>query len=1050
MMQPFNPVVYQQSGVAGTGDSAQILRFTGKKRLGTEKKGFLWQSKGAHTFGRSVKLYVGRRNELASKLGQQIDTEKRVVTQLGLNNRSVKVVDSKQCQSLLQHYQESPLGKIQQAEIALLEAVINDDEIGVGTALENIKTTFQTLFPDSWQEKYQAFMQSESQEILLLSQQHSNRGALARLLLGKPRHKKAMAALDRKIADQQAELEQLKQQQRARHTRKGFHGRQMPSPRLDSDIKTQQEKPLHRRKSAFVSEVPVTRMHRQTPSKAAGAPVGHVASRQPSEGENIRAFQLMFGRLGHRYQLEGNEYDMAKGQGMLTPERVFGILGSDQQLAAHYMEQLATDVQYNKMVAVVPDDKPQPVTGRQAQYVHNTEVAITPESQKLAFQIVQSCAGGISDEDFELALNAGLLNDEAVAGLLSEHRLNEATQNFLAAFFELKQQAEVAPVPKQSENTGTEEQRQAFEVARKYKSQIAPEDLALALDNDLLNPDMVGYLLSSDNDLKTMGVQEFGRALESLWDAAGTRKKTRVRGVLFEPVTDGTSPVMAGNRSLMLKLVNVEKDFDGNPLVTSEDEFNRLFGRIPHGAVDDGMVVETLRHFRKLQKYQGMISVRFTPEMYHLLLRENGLERDVTEMDFTGMDELTIAELGTPEKRAELRGNGLITAFYTVGKYLDVVPEKTGMDAISEAGLKPHASGLYNWRNNCFINASLQVVSAQLASPEAFQAVQNYQPAGHTPQQLELYQQFQHSFLSLCAAINDRQREPALLVNLQRRFMQNYLSYSQATGRKSAAFILDSANSNDIRPGNISQQDPHEFLNDLADIFGLNTHPDCSVEVYEHKTMVHNEQEKLTRTLATGDRLALLPISMRRQGAETVDRCVAEHLAPEQLNEFNRYQWSEADLTAAGLAKNAKPETVKKIQFTSAGAKPPGQLMLQMKIFEYQRGKANKLNEEAKSLMANGSETVSLPIATNASEEGVELVPYSIKGIVCHRGDSTTSGHYVGLRFENGKVIVCDDDVVLELNDYARFRKLEPFKNWQDFCVKEKFSGYLFSLEKKK
>ncbi|MCW7554754.1 ubiquitin carboxyl-terminal hydrolase [Endozoicomonas gorgoniicola] len=585
----------------------------------------------------------------------------------------------------------------------------------------------------------------------------------------------------------------------------------------------------------------------------------------------------------------------------------------------------------------------------------------------------------------------------------------------------------------------------AFEVIRYHSEEIKAEDYKLATEYDLLNSNMVEALLK-EGDV-SYAVQTFTELALALRPelAVGNGLLNDLRQP--QTVQENHTPASAGNQRLMIRLMG-EQDATGTPLVQSEGEFRQLFAGLPDGSVNDDQAVSSLRHFRKLQQYQDLINVRFTPDMYPVLLHSNALEDDAMELNSAGLDADIYAQLNTPENRTQMRKEALLNAFKTVGKYKDVVPERTGIDQIREAGMEPRASGLYNWGNNCFMNASLQMIAIQMAAPELSDVVLDYQPAGLTEDQTMLYLQLQQSFLNVCDAINDRESHPVALVNLQRQFMQDYLRYSQTTGRQSAPFILADQQPDNLRPALIPQQDPHEFLNDLTEIFGLNQHPRCSVHLYDHKKMIYQGKERLRKTADEGGN-AFLPISVNRQGSKTISRCVSAHLSPEKLDEFNQFKWDRADKAKVGLAGGDQVDTLKQQAFVSSGQQPPDRLMLQMKIFGFENGAANKLNDEAATLMAYSGRRVRIPIAPGPDSEP-ENQEYDMTGIVCHRGSSSTSGHYVSLRFEGDKVIVCDDDVVLELNEYARFRGRPPYKNWQDFCAKEKLTGYLFSLQKVK
>ncbi|WP_354007935.1 ubiquitin carboxyl-terminal hydrolase [Endozoicomonas lisbonensis] len=896
MIQPFNPDAFTRSGIAKSQLAGNILRFSENNQIGTEDRGVFWQSKGAKKFGRAVKLFIDRRQQLNAKLKLQTNQGQQVVVDTGLKQRSIKVISPEECKNLVNLNKSDPVSAIHQAEIGLLEMVVRNNHAGVNEAMDNLKSVFQQQYPNDWQEKYPAFLKNEAKEILQLSQKHSGRSFLARIFLGKLKYKKVMEVLNKKIDKQQGELKKLETDRIIQGVQAKARTPRRPEARSQNWRAT---KPLRNRGAAPVADNNTSQIPRQNTPE----PV-------------VRTQQAVSPSLAN------------------TPE------------------------------ARTPE-------GRVPVAEESPEI-----KRQLAFEIIRDRSEEIKAEDYQLAEEYDLLNSDMVEALLKEGDVSHAVQTFTELARALRPEKQVSDKPS-------------------FAEPAQPTD----------TPD-------SQN-------------------RAGQQRQA----------------LSAGDQRLMARLMR-EKDFSGKPLVQSEGEFRQLFAGLPDGSVSDDQAISALRHFRKLQQYQDMISVRFTPDMYPILLRSNALEDDAMELNPAGLDADIYAQLNTPENRTQMRKEALLNAFKTVGKYKDVVPERTAIDQIHEAGMKPLASGLYNWGNNCFMNASLQMIAIHMAAPELSDVVLDYQPAGLTEEQTMLYLQLQQSFLNVCDAINDRDSQPVALVSLQRQFMQDYLKYSQATGRQAASFILADQQPDSLRPALIPQQDPHEFLNDLADIFGLSHHPKCSVHLYDHKKMMYQGKERLRKTMDEGGH-AFLPISVNRQSPKTISRCVSAHLSPEKLDEFNRFKWDRADKARVGLADGDQVDTLKQQAFVSSGQRPPDRLMLQMKIFGFENGAASKLNDEAATLMAHSDRRVRIPIASNPDGEPNNK-EYDITGIVCHRGSSSTSGHYVSLRFEGDKVIVCDDDVVLELNEYARFRGRPLYKNWQDFCAKEKLTGYLFSLQKVK
>ncbi len=134
--------------------------------------------------------------------------------------------------------------------------------------------------------------------------------------------------------------------------------------------------------------------------------------------------------------------------------------------------------------------------------------------------------------------------------------------------------------------------------------------------------------------------------------------------------------------------------------------------------------------------------------------------------------------------------------------------------------------------------------------------------------------------------------------------------------------------------------------------------------------------------------------------------------------------------------------------YTQSGAAPQS-LTLQSKVYKYQGvNEAVYLKDEAMNLLQNTPLSVTLPLHDPERPNAPPVNhKYRVSSIVCHRGNSLKSGHYITLKFEGNDVIVCDDDIVLKLNDYLTYRGQPPCKDWREFCRREGLSGYLFGIE---
>ena len=82
-------------------------------------------------------------------------------------------------------------------------------------------------------------------------------------------------------------------------------------------------------------------------------------------------------------------------------------------------------------------------------------------------------------------------------------------------------------------------------------------------------------------------------------------------------------------------------------------------------------------------------------------------------------------------------------------------------------------------------------------------------------------------------------------------------------------------------------------------------------------------------------------------------------------------------------------------------------------------------------LKPDGTELESL------SEDHQVTISYQVTSIVCHRGGTLNSGHYMPLKLTNGDVIICDDDIVAFSADYAAFQQRLPYQSWIELCERE-------------
>ena len=162
----------------------QILKFARGKAVSTERKGVLFQSKAAHRFGRAVRLYLDRRAKLSEQLREKPD---QPPTQPVFLKRSMKVVECDDCQTFVNQSGLTRVGKVQQGEVVLLEAVLNNDFTSASEALEKLCTIFKDNFGESWVKDYDQYLSKLDLELEGMVAAYS-KGSFWQRILGK--HKK--------------------------------------------------------------------------------------------------------------------------------------------------------------------------------------------------------------------------------------------------------------------------------------------------------------------------------------------------------------------------------------------------------------------------------------------------------------------------------------------------------------------------------------------------------------------------------------------------------------------------------------------------------------------------------------------------------------------------------------------------------------------------------------------------------------------------------------------------------------------------------------------
>ena len=182
---PFNPLKFNNalnvydSEEEIKGDGTNLMRFEAGHEVSSEPANLLWpQSNSAHSYGRAVQRFLIRRDELAQKVAlagvktldhqrHELDDDVKILIQ----DRKVSTspISLEDCRALVREYSAENLDLIHQAEIELVEAVLDCDEEAIGAVLKTLKRAFQTCFknapPGTWIDKFDAFLREEINDV---------------------------------------------------------------------------------------------------------------------------------------------------------------------------------------------------------------------------------------------------------------------------------------------------------------------------------------------------------------------------------------------------------------------------------------------------------------------------------------------------------------------------------------------------------------------------------------------------------------------------------------------------------------------------------------------------------------------------------------------------------------------------------------------------------------------------------------------------------------------------------------------------------------------
>ena len=343
--------------------------------------------------------------------------------------------------------------------------------------------------------------------------------------------------------------------------------------------------------------------------------------------------------------------------------------------------------------------------------------------------------------------------------------------------------------------------------------------------------------------------------------------------------------------------------------------------------------------------------------------------------------------------------------------------------------------------------------------------------SGQFDEQFEAYGQMRDNFVALCRALSEPpMKGQPVIFKLQKQFMQSYQRFAVATGRYTAQRILGD-NPATFKPTQIVQEDPQEFINDVYQVFGLNVDHQYTMKPVSRLRIKKDTKQLFARKARVNPPIPIhmLEVKVKDGKPVTLQNCMQAYISEEELGPKERIKWTPAELEAAGYPQYAdlKPDAeiwqtlraefqdTMQLGFQAGEQQAPDRITLQMKIFAHEgEGKQAKLEKEGKELAKACREGVTIPVYPHQIPPDQTIrslepqqVRYRVSGMVCHSGTGASSGHYVAIKFDGDRTVICDDSVVLEMNDYIKFNGLKS-KNLEELVEEKGWSGYLFSLEK--
>ena len=447
--------------------------------------------------------------------------------------------------------------------------------------------------------------------------------------------------------------------------------------------------------------------------------------------------------------------------------------------------------------------------------------------------------------------------------------------------------------------------------------------------------------------------------------------------ILLTDIALTSDPIPPRNPAASLFEVLSQETHCDKPLITDPAEFIALFSAVPANKRKNHQeIIIAMRFFRDFQeKYPG--ENVFPPASFAPLLMAGKLEP-------FRLDGLT--DLPASARRALLddgRRNMAENARKYVQDNVDLPVVDTMPATLQAAGIKVHGSGLWNFGNNCFMNAPLQMMAhsfklagnlgrlknqpvpfsvaremierkfprlsdeeqraegaTQLRSDEIDAATREAM-AGRGKYAVRVkgfkkFYAFRDSFVALMEALSDGQVHPGL-PDMQREFYRAYLDISRDSNRYVAGMILGDMKPDDIVPGAMQQEDPSEFINDIFALLGLDRDPEACIVDVSTQRMIYKGQAVLERPPRVPEPLAIVPLAMTGVEAPTIPRLMARYCEEHDLPGDDQVNWTDADCNQAGVSLKDKGllDTRQINQFTIMGERPPRRLMIAAKMFDY-------------------------------------------------------------------------------------------------------------------